>query len=135
MRVRLTAGDSARIAHMSRALGRLASVRESNVVVIAVDCVSTTGDAPVTVTFSLSDATPSSVLTVAVNPSVTRIPSRTTVENPASSNFTLYSPGGTAANRNVPSSLVTAVRAPIIDGLAIVTVTPGRMADVLSVTR
>src|SRR5215510_5582249 len=99
MRVRLTAGDSARIAHMSRALGRLASVRESKVVVIAVDCVSTTGDAPVTVTFSLSDATPSSALTVAVNANVTRIPSRTTVEKPDNSNVRLYSPGGTAGKR------------------------------------
>src|SRR4051812_41758727 len=106
MRVRLTAGDSARIAHMSRALGRLASVRESKLVVIAVDCVSTTGEAPVTVTFSLNDATGISAFTVAVNASVTRIPSRMTVENPASSNLTAYSPGGTAGNRYDPSSAV-----------------------------
>ena len=74
---------------MSRALGRLASVFASKFVVMAVDCVSTTGDAPVTVTFSLSDASCSSPLTVAVKPSATRMPSRTSVPNPVSSNVTL----------------------------------------------
>ena len=46
---------------------------------MAVDDVSTTGDCPVTVTLSDSDATPSSPLTVAVKPRVTRMPSRTSV--------------------------------------------------------
>ncbi len=71
MRLKLTAGDSARMDHISRALGRLWSVLASKFVLMAVDCVSTTGEAPVTVMFSASEATLSSALTVAVNPSAT----------------------------------------------------------------
>jgi hypothetical protein len=51
--------------------------------------VTTTGDWPVTVTDSCSDATLSSTLTVAVKPRLTRIPSFRCVENPASSNTTV----------------------------------------------
>ena len=68
-------------------------------VAVLVDVMSTTGDAPLTVTVSVSDATFSSAFTVAVKPRPTRMPSRLTVENPASSYVILYSPGGTAGKR------------------------------------
>src|SRR5262249_51236493 len=57
-----------------------------------------------------------------------------TLAKPGSSKPTLYSPGGIAAKRYCPWSLVTSVRVPIIAGLVIVTVTPGSTAFVLSVT-
>ena len=57
-----------------------------------------------------------------------------TLANPGSSKVSLYSPGVIAANRYWPCSLVTSVRVPIIAGLVMVTVTPGRTALVLSVT-
>ena len=46
----------------------------------------------------------------------------------------LYSPGGIAGKRYEPSSSVTAVRTPCIDGLAIVTVTPGITPPLVSDT-
>ena len=79
------AGAAASIAQKSRALGSAASCSSSKLVAVFVDVTSTTGDCPVTVTVSCSDATFNSVLTVAVNPRPTRMPSRTTVENPPSS--------------------------------------------------
>src|SRR5207247_6295141 len=66
--------------------------------------------------------------------SATRMPSRFSVVNPDNSKITEYSPGGIAANRKNPSSPDTVLRVPIIDGLAMVTVTPGSTALVLSVT-
>jgi len=50
-----------------------------------VDDTSTTGDAPLTVTVSWSEATFSSTFTVAVKPTLMLIPSRITVPNPPSS--------------------------------------------------
>jgi hypothetical protein len=76
----------------------------------------------------------SSVLTVAVNPTPTRMPSWITVPNPASSNFTVYSPGATVGKRNVPFSFVVVTGVPITAGPDSVTVTPGSKAFVLSVT-
>ncbi len=63
------------------------------------------------------------------------MPSLRTVENPASSNTTTYSPGVTAVKRYDPSVSVTADRVPICDGLVSVTVTPGITASDASVTR
>ena len=85
MRCICTAGAAARIAQKSRALGNEASSLASKLVAVFVDVMSTTGDCPLTVTLSVSDATFNSVLTVAVKPRPTRMPSRTTVENPSSS--------------------------------------------------
>ena len=85
MRCIWMAGAAARIAQKSRALGRAASCWASKLVDVFVVATSTTGDWPLTVTLSVSDAIFSSALTAAVNPSPTRIPSRTTVEKPASS--------------------------------------------------
>jgi hypothetical protein len=51
--------------------------------------VSTIGLSPVTVTVSCTAETPSCVLTLAEKPTVTMIPSLTTVLKPESSNFTV----------------------------------------------
>jgi hypothetical protein len=61
-------------------------------------CVSTTGEAPVTVTFSCRAAMPIATLIVAVKFAVSFTPSRVIVENPGGSNVSLHSPGGTATN-------------------------------------
>ena len=57
--------------------------------VVPVSFVSTTGVAPVTVTVSCTADTPSCVLALALNPTVTRMSVFRTVLNPVSSNFTL----------------------------------------------
>ena len=85
MRCIWMAGAAARIAQKSRALGRAASCCESKLVDVFVVATSTTGDWPLTVTLSVSEAIFSSTFTAAVKPRPTRIPSRTTVEKPASS--------------------------------------------------
>ncbi len=85
MRCICTAGAAARIDQKSRALGSEASSFASKFVAVLVDVMSTTGDWPLTVTVSVNDATFNSAFTVAVNPRPTRMPSRLTVENPASS--------------------------------------------------
>jgi hypothetical protein len=77
-------GATAMSAHRSRAFGRLLIISCVKLVWICVFCVSTTGEAPVTVTVSFSDATWSCTLTVAAKPICTTISSRTTVENPGS---------------------------------------------------
>ena len=107
----------------------------SKVVPTCVAEVSTTGDCPVTVIDSVSDASFMSAFTVAVKPTLIRMPSLRTVPKPASSKTTVYSPGGTAVNRYWPSGSLTAVRAPMRDWLVSVTVTPGITADVPSVIR
>ena len=98
------------------------------------DVTSTTGDWPLTVTLSATVAGFISVFTVAVKPTLTRMPSRITVPNPASSNFSVYSPGGTAAKRKVPVWLVVVVGVPMTVEPDSVIVTPGRTARVPSVT-
>ena len=69
----------------SRALGSDSSCLASKMVAVLVDEMSTTGDAPLTVTVSCSEATFSSTFTVAVKPTPTLIPSRITVPKPPSS--------------------------------------------------
>ena len=73
-------GATAMSDQMSRAFGRLLIISWVKLVWIFVFWVSTTGDAPVTVTVSLSEATWSCTLTVAVKVICTTIWSRTTVE-------------------------------------------------------
>jgi putative sterol carrier protein len=85
MRDSCTAGACAMIAQKSRALGNDSSCFASKMVAVFVDDTSTTGDAPLTVTVSCSDATFNSMLTVAVNPTPTLMPSRITVPKPPSS--------------------------------------------------
>jgi hypothetical protein len=60
-----------------------------NVCLVPVSLVSTTGLWPVTVIVSCTVETPSCALIWALNPTVTRTSSRTTVLNPASSNLTV----------------------------------------------
>ena len=60
---------------------------------------STVGDWPVTVTVSCSDASFNSASTVTVWRTGTTMPSRTSGEKPASSNFSVYVPELTAGKR------------------------------------
>ena len=64
-----------------------------------VDDVSMTGESPVTVTVSWSEATCSSAFTAAVKPIAMTMFSRFSVLKPGSSNVTVYVPGGSAGNR------------------------------------
>src|SRR5216683_495101 len=129
------AGACAMIDQKSRAFGSDSSCFASNTVAVRVEDTSTTGDAPLTVTDSCSDATVSSTFTVAVKPTLMLMPARITVPNPESSYCTVYMPGGTPGSRYVPSSFVTVVRAPWSAGLVAVTVTPGMTPPLVSVTR
>ncbi len=58
-----------------------------------------TGESPVTVTVSCSDATASSTLTVALKPIEIWMSSRFSVLKPGSSNVRVYVPGGSAGKR------------------------------------
>ena len=60
---------------------------------------STTGEAPVTVTVSVTDATASCTGTLAVKPMVMMMPSRLTVPKPVNWYFRAYSPGGSDGKR------------------------------------
>ena len=62
MRVNWIAGAAARIVQKSRAFGSAASLSSPKLVADVVDVTSTTGDAPLTVTVSCSDATFMSVV-------------------------------------------------------------------------
>src|SRR5439155_20072506 len=91
--------------------------------------VSTIGAAPDTVTVSCTVPTGNSALTVAVNPTVSSMPSRLTLEKPGSVKVTSYAPGRRSAMRYRPWVSVTAKRTFSINaGLAASTVTPGRTA-------
>jgi hypothetical protein len=88
MRFILTAGVSASIAHGSPLPpGRARSASAAQLVVIFVACVSTTGEAPVTVTASSRPAMFIEMFSVAVKPAPT-CAVRFTVVNPGSSNVT-----------------------------------------------
>ena len=134
MRLICTEGVTASKAHMSRPLGSDWSCSSLKFCCTRVVDVSITGDSPVTVTVSCSDATASSTLSVAVNPSRISTPSFFRVLKPGISNVSVYVPGGMAGKRYCPSALVTAVWTPIIAGLFAVTVTPGRTAPLVSET-
>ena len=119
---------------MSRAFGSDCSCSSLKFCCVRVVDVSMTGDSPVTVTVSCSDATASSTLSCAVNPRRMSMPSRFSVLKPGSSKVTVYVPGGTAGNRYIPSVLVTMDCTPIMLGLVALTVTPGRTAPLESDT-
>ena len=90
MRDIATPGVCAATAQASREPGSSASF--SDVEVVADDrgrWMSTTGDAPLTVMLSATCPGLISALTVAVNPTLTRIPSRVIVPNPDSSKVSL----------------------------------------------
>jgi hypothetical protein len=84
---------------MSRAPGSVASRSLLKCVVTAVAARSMAVDEPLTVTVEATAPGFNSALTVAVAPSPTRTPLRTTVSNPESSKVSAWSPGGTAENR------------------------------------
>ena len=98
-------------------------------------CVSTTGDAPVTVTVSSICPTRMSAFTGAVKSAVSSMPSRLTVENPGRLNVTVYVPGRSSTILYWPFSSVTTERTRSIStGLLASTVTPGITAPVASLT-
>jgi len=102
---------------------------------VDVDVVSTSGEAPETVIVSVTAPTFISESTRAVNPTVSRTPSRRTFWNPASSNTTVNTPMGSGDRRYSPRSSVTLTTdGTCSDGLVAVTVTPGNTPFVLSVT-
>ena len=96
---------------------------------------STIGLAPVTVIVSSSAPTRSSAFTFAVNPTVSSIPSRTTLAKPGNVNATEYAPGRRAVIWYRPEPSLTPKRLPPgKDGLVASTVTPGSTPPVASVT-
>ena len=84
-----TPGVCAATAQASREPGSSASLWLSSTLLTFVAEMSTTGDAPVTVMLSATAPGFSSALTVAVKPTLTRIPSRVIVPNPDSSKVSL----------------------------------------------
>ena len=74
-------------------LGRFSNWRVFSTSCWRMDCVSTTGDAPVTVIVSEMAPTARLTLTGATKPALSSMPSRRTVEKPASENVTEYVPG------------------------------------------
>src|ERR1051325_11705014 len=84
-----TAGVCEPTAQKSRDPGRLASRSVSKCVVTFVDCRSTTGDAPLTVTVSATAPGLISTLSVAPKPSATWMLGRVTLPNPESSHVTV----------------------------------------------
>ena len=97
---------------------------------------STTGDWPTTLTVSLTAPTFSTALMLATKPAVNRTLSRASPWNPSSSYRTSYTPMGSTVSRYSPSPSVTVVISAIWSAaLLIVTVTPGRMPPLSSVTR
>ena len=98
-------------------------------------CVSTIGDAALTVMVSETSPTRMSALTVAVKPVESSIPSRLTVLNPGRVKVTTYTPGLRSTMLYSPWPSVTTVRTfSISAGLEASTVTPGRTRPVASRT-
>ena len=89
------------------------------------DCMSTTGDAPVTVTDSCSDATCSCPSMVRIWPSPRRMFARLNAWNPESSKVSSYGPDGSEAIEYMPSLSDTTLRVPMSAADFAVTVTPG----------
>ena len=96
-------------------------------------CTSTIGDAPVTVSVSVTPPTARSASIVALNEPESSTPSRFTWLNPGSANVTEYVPGGRLTMRKRPRSSLTAVRTfSMSAGLVASTVTPGNAAPEVS---
>ena len=92
-----TPADCSMMTHGSRADGMLCSDSWLNRVFLPVSRRSTSGDSPVTVTVSWSWEISIAALICALKPISIRIPSRTTVLNPPSSNFTVVVADGESA--------------------------------------
>src|SRR5829696_5307342 len=121
-------------AHTSVAVGTPTSLSVVKSVPTLLDCMSTTGEAPVTVTDSCSDATCNWPSTVRIWPSPSWMLARLNDWNPDSSNVNSYGPDGSDAIEYLPSASDTVVRWPISAGDFAVTVTPGNTPPWASVT-
>ena len=120
---------------MLRAAGSSSSTARDSTVCLVADCMSTSGDSPVTVIDSSSVPTFSSALIVAVKSVVSTMPSRFTVPKPASANVTVYVPGLRLTILYWPVPSVTATRVfSISAGLDASTVTPGMICPDVSFT-
>src|SRR5262245_50353461 len=103
---------------------------------VRVFCTSTTGDAPVTVTFSSTAPTSSAIFTCAANAPSRMMPWRRTVLKPVNENVTVYVPGRKFSIEYRPAPSDTTERdCSIKTGLAASTVTPGSTAPDESCTR
>ena len=91
-------------AHTSVAVGTPTSLSVVKSVPTFDDCMSTTGEAPVTVTDSCSDATCSWPSMVRIWPRPRMTPARLKVWNPDSSNVSSYGPEGSEAIEYLPSA-------------------------------
>ena len=100
-------GACAIAAQTSRAFGMSCSSSFVKLVPTVVFLTSTVGESPVIVTVSCSDDNCNWASTLSVWFRPNRISSRLSVWNPVSSNVTVYSPGGSAGYRYVPSPPVT----------------------------
>src|SRR5215471_11915621 len=113
------ASDSA--PHTSVEFGTAISASPLRLVPTFVVVTSITGDAPVTLTVSDSDASGICASTEIVWPSTTWTFSRVTFWNPERSKETVYTPVGSAGKRNLPSGCVTVDCTPMSDGDVTVT--------------
>ena len=96
-------------ANGSRDVGIFVSSSVVKLVAVPVTLVSTIGDSPVTVIDSATVASFNVTEMLASRPTATITPSCLMLAKPASSNDTVYGPGGWLRNRNLPVSSVTAV--------------------------
>ena len=96
--------------------------------------VSISGESPLTVTASFTPPTAMTGLTSSVLPSSRFTSGFSAVENPVSSNRTLYRPGSRSSRRYTPSLPLTTVYTLPVCLLVMETVTPGSTAPVSSLT-
>src|SRR3984893_17657166 len=119
----------------TRPVGVVSSISVVSLELVPVDATSTIGEAPDTWTDSSSDPTFSMTSTFAMNPLVSRSPSRRISWKPESWYMTSNVPIGNGVSRYSPWSSVTVdISGTWSDGLFAVTVTPGRTAPLSSVT-
>ena len=115
-------------------IGRSVSCRWSNEVATSARSVFSSGDPPVTVTVSVSSPTSSWKLMGVCASTLTTTDGTTAVLKLASSAFTSYVPGTSRSFRKKPDSLVTTVSEVFRSMLVTVTLTPGRIPPLESVT-
>ena len=129
-----TPADCSMMTHGSRADGMLCRASCVKRFVLLVSRKSTIGVSPDTVTVSSTEEISSDWLKRAFSANWIRMPSLMTVLKPASSYLSVYVPTPSPGNWNDPVSLVTAVSGCRSLGPVRLTVTPGRIAPLASVT-
>src|SRR4029078_3505103 len=130
-----SAGTSTRSGCEVRAVGIALITSLVNTVSRSALCRSTTGDSPGTVIVSSSEPSRMSAVMLTVAEPDTSTPSRTTVLNPVSTNFTVYMPGRRFSMRYCPVPSLTAARNFLIRAvLDAAPVTPGNSAPDVSLT-